>query len=400
MTPTTSYDAVVIGTGIAGLATALALTREGVRTALLGPKRPLAEATADAYDPRVYAISPASRDFLARLGVWGAMPAQRVSPVSGMEVYGDRGSVLRLDALQAGRAELAYIVESTEVERALRAALQVFGVPWIEANFAGLMRRVDSTDLELITNTNQRMAARLVVGADGANSPLRSAAGIDVRRREYAATGLVIHLDAELPHGGTAFQWFTPLGILALLPMPATSSGPQVSMVWSLQRALATELLALPRDALHPRLISMLQEATQGRLGNLTPRSQLHGFRLSLQTARTMAADGIALVGDAAHVVHPLAGQGLNLGLGDAAALAAAVGKRETWRQPGDARVLRRYQRARAEPVVAMQFATDGLYQLFNVALPPVAWLRNTGMALVDRLPFAKRFLIERASSF
>lgn len=400
MTPTTSYDAVVVGTGIAGLATALALTRRGVRTALLGRKRALPEAPTDAYDARVYALSPASRSFLTTLGAWGAMPANRITPVAAMEVYGDRGSVVHLDAMQAGQPDLASIVESTETERALRAALQVFGVPWIEADFAGLMRRVDSHDLELLANNGQRLAARLVVGADGANSPVREAAGIDIRRREYAATGLVIHLDAAQPHHGVALQWFTPHGVLALLPMPNTRAGSQMSMVWSMQRSLATELRALPADEQRQRLVTLLQEATQGRLGALTPRSPLHGFTLALQHARVMATNGVALVGDAAHVVHPLAGQGLNLGLGDAAALAEVVGARETWRLPGDARVLRRYQRQRAEPVTAMQLATDGLYQLFSVSTPPLAWLRNSGMSVVERLPFAKRFLIERASHF
>lgn len=400
MTPTTSYDAVVIGTGIVGLATALSLTRRGVRTALLGQKRPLAEADPHHFDVRVYAMSPASVDFLTGLGVWGAIPHQRLAPVTRMEVFGDQGSAVHLDALQAGRRELAHIAESTEIERALRAALQVFGVPWIDAKFTGLTHRVDSHDVELLTHTNQRLAARLVVGADGASSPLRTAAGIDVRRREYAATALVMHLNAGRHHDGTAMQWFTPRGILALLPMPDTPDGPQVSMVWSMQRALATELLAMPTEDMHARLASLLQETTQGRLGPLVPRSGLHGFPLVLQTARTVAANSIALVGDAAHVVHPLAGQGLNLGLGDAAALAEAVGSREAWRHPGDVRVLRRYQRGRAESVLAMQLATDALYQLFNVPLSPVAWLRNAGMSLIDRVPVVKRFLIERASSF
>src|SRR5690606_7201333 len=141
-------------------------------------------------------------------------------------------------------------------------------------------------------------------------------------------------------------------------------------------------------------------DATGDRLGTLTPRSALHGFPLSLQTAPRLAANGIALVGDAAHVVHPLAGQGLNLGLGDAHALAQAVGERESYRGAGDERVLRRYQRARVEAVLSMRLATDGLYHLFNVPATPAAWLRNAGMTLVNQLPFAKRLLIQRASDF
>nr|MBF0685302.1 FAD-dependent monooxygenase [Pseudomonas sp.] len=326
--------------------------------------------------------------------------APRITPVEAMEVMGDQGGAVTLTAWQASQPALAYIVEGTELERALRAALQVYGVPWTQSHFTGLMRRAGSHDQELQTDSGHRLACRLAVAADGAASPLRTAAGLESRKRDYDATGLVIHLNAQLSHQGAALQWFTPHGVLALLPMPDTHEGPQVSMVWSMPRALAAELHAAPEAERNARLQDMLATATQERLGRLTPRSTLHGFPLSLQTASRLAANGVALVGDAAHVVHPLAGQGLNLGLGDAHALAQAVGEREPYRGAGDERVLRRYQRARAEAVLSMRLATDGLYHLFNVPATPAAWLRNAGMTLVDRLPFAKRLLIQRASDF
>ncbi|GAA5232112.1 FAD-binding protein [Verticiella sediminum] len=392
-----SFDAVVVGTGVAGLASALALARRGVHVALLGPKPPLPTPAPDTYDPRVYAISPASRDFLLGLGAWSAIPEARIAPVTAMAVSGD-GATVHLDAGQASMADLAAVVEGQELERALRNALQVFGVAWTQARFAGLTRRAGSHGIELFTDERQILSTALVVAADGAASPVRQAAGLSAQRRDYDAIGLVVHLDAELPHRGVARQWFTPRGVLALLPMPDTQGArPQVSMVWSMRRSEADTLLALPAEEANARLGLLLAEATGQQLGALTPRSRLLGFPLALLTAPRVAAPGVALVGDAAHVVHPLAGQGLNLGLGDAHALAEAVGAREPFRGPGDERVLRRYQRARAEAVTAMRLATDGLYHLYDAPLGP---LRRAGMDLVERLPFAKRLLIRRASQF
>lgn len=401
MQPTpSSFDAAIVGTGIAGLASALALARRGLRVGLLGPRAALPAAAPDVYDPRVYAISPASRDFLAALGAWASLPAERLAPVVAMAVHGD-GATVHLDAAQAGMAELAVIVEGQELERALRNALQVFGVSWLQSRFSGLVRRADSADTELLTDEQQRVVARLVVAADGANSPVREAAGLAAERRDYDATGLVVHLDAERAHRGVAMQWFGAHGVLALLPLPDTHGArPQVSMVWSMPRRHADALLALAPEAAAAQLQSRLADVTGGRLGALAPRSRLVGFPLALLTAPRVVARGLALVGDAAHVVHPLAGQGLNLGLGDAHALAEAVGGREAFRGPGDARVLSRYQRARAEPVTAMRLATDGLYHLYDLPLGPLGWLRRAGMDVVERLPFAKRLLIRRASQF
>ena len=213
----------------------------------------------------------------------------------------------------------------------------------------------------------------------------------------YGATALVAHLNAERAHLGTALQWFSAQGVLALLPMPDTSEGPQVSMVWSLKSELAQVLLDLPEHARSQALSSRLAQATSGRLGQLSLRSPVHSFPLTLNQS-PMIGQGLALAGDAAHRVHPLAGQGLNLGLGDVQALVDVVAGREPFRSPGDPMVLRRYRRARAEPVLAMRFATDGMHRLFDIQSAPVAWLRNVGMNLVEKLPFIKRQLINSAS--
>ena len=236
-----------------------------------------------------------------------------------------------------------------------------------------------------------------MIAADGAQSSLRAAAGLAADVRPYGVTGLVAHFTCALPHQGVALQWFRADGVLALLPMPDTRDGPQVSMVWSIKEPLANELLAMAPEALAAELALRLAGATEGRLGALTLRSPLHGFALTLSQT-PMIGPRIALVGDAAHRLHPLAGQGLNLGLGDVQALAEIIGTREPFRSAGDPLVLRRYRRARAEPVLAMRLVTDGLQRLFDVQATPVAWLRNIGLDLVERLPFLKRQLIDGAS--
>ncbi|AVG41821.1 MULTISPECIES: UbiH/UbiF family hydroxylase [Achromobacter] len=387
-----SHQIVVCGAGIVGLSTALALARRGQRVAVLAPRASVPPADADRYHPRVYAISPASQRFLAELGVWDAMPASRLTPVTGMEIHGDADGQVNLSAWQAALPQLAWIVESGEIERVLIQAVRMFGIPWLEDRCTGYR------DGAIDTESGARIEAELFVGADGAASPLREAAGLKHESVSYHDTGLVVHLDAERPHQGTAFQWFRDDGVLALLPLPDTSAGPQVSMVWSMRAEPAQALLALPPEEQAARLETLLADAAEGRLGALKVRSKLHGFPLTLERAQ-MVAPGIALAGDAAHRLHPLAGQGLNLGLGDVEALARIVAGREAYRAAGDLRVLHRYQRARAEPVLAMRLATDGLHKLFASRATPLVWLRNAGMHWVERTPLIKRRLITGASA-
>lgn len=386
-----THQIVVCGAGIVGLSTALALARRGQRVAVLAPRASVPAAEADHYHPRVYAISPASQRFLAGLGVWDAMPAARLTPVQAMEIHGDADGEVHLNAWQAALPQLAWIVESGEIERVLIQAVRLFGIPWIEDRCAGYANG------EIQTENGARIRAELFVGADGAASPLREAAGLKHEAVPYKDTGLVVHLDAELLHQGTAVQWFRDDGVLALLPLPDTSDGAQVSMVWSMREEAAARLLALPQGEQAAALEGLLAHAAEGRLGKLTVRSKLHGFPLTLERAQ-MVAPGIALAGDAAHRLHPLAGQGLNLGLGDVEALVEAVAGREPYRQAGDLRVLHRYQRARAEPVLAMRLATDGLHKLFAARATPLAWLRNAGMRWVEHAPMIKRHLIAGAS--
>lgn len=381
----------VCGTGIAGLAATLGLTKAGFDVALIGPRNAPAPVAQDVYCPRVYAISAASQAFLAKLGVWSMMDARRLTPVETMEVYGDGGGKLNLHAWQAAQTALAWIVESSEIERVLQQAVQVFGVTWHAEKF----QRLESN--KVFTDTGRALQADLLVGADGAQSPVRAAAGIQHESKPYGDMGLVVHLDAELPHQNIALQWFTGDSILALLPLPDTADGHQVSMVWSMPEAMAKELMALPEGERNRVLETRLAAASGGRLGRLRVRSPLFGFPLFLEHSG-MVAPGVALVSDAAHRVHPLAGQGLNLGLADVAELLHVLSAKEAYRKVGDLRVLHRYRRARAEPIMAMRMATDGLHRLFAAQAAPVVWARNLGMQCVDHLPFIKRFLIGGAA--
>ncbi|WP_232606985.1 FAD-dependent monooxygenase, partial [Photobacterium phosphoreum] len=367
------------------------LSKAGFHASLLGPKVDIAPATDKAYHPRVYAISVASQQFLAQLGVWDLLDSQRITPGESMEIYGDADGKLSLHAWQTATTTLAWIIESGELERVLQQAVKVFGLVWHQEKFERL------ENLNVFTDTGRAISADLLVGADGAKSAVRTAAGISHQCDPYGDNRVVVHLNAELAHQNIALQWFTGDSVLALLPMPDTPDGHQVSMVWSMPEAIACQLQAMPEQLRAAELERRLAVTTGGRLGRLSVRSAIFSFPLTLERSG-MVAPGIALVGDAAHRVHPLAGQGLNLGLGDVKELLDVLTTKEAYRTVGDLRVLRRYRRARAEPILAMRIATHGLHRLFATRFAPAVWARNVGMQGVDRLPFIKRLLIDGAA--
>lgn len=383
---------VVCGSGTVGMATTLALLRAGQKDVLLlGPR------SSDQDNDRVYAISPTSQAFLAQIGAWSLMPVDRITRVDAMEIRGDTFGALHLRAWQAAQVDLTYIIFVADLDRALAQALEVHGVRWVNEHLVGFARGVGHTD------SAQTIHADLWVAADGSNSTLRHLSGLSYDEKPYDATALICQLQCERPHQGVALQWFTAEGILACLPLPNTTTQGaddithNVSMVWSMQRDDAHQLLAAPLADQTQRLQAQLMKASRGRLGQLTVQGTVRGFPLSIAHS-PMIGEGVALVGDAAHRVHPLAGQGLNLGLGDAQALAKAVSEREAFMTAGDQMVLRRYRRARAQAIWEMRFVTDSLYRLFGASGKQIAWLRNAGLSLLDRLPFAKRLLIEAAS--
>jgi ubiquinone biosynthesis UbiH/UbiF/VisC/COQ6 family hydroxylase len=383
-------DVVIAGAGLPGLALAPALARTGLRVTLVD-RAPIAAAVPadDAFDTRVYAISPGSAAFLARIGAWQALPVERLQAIESMRIEGDDGGLLQFAAYDLGERALAWIVD----ERALRAAL----VPAVHAAgvdvrggvaFDSLSWSADAATLRLADGNS--LSTRLLVGADGVRSWVRTAAGLLAEPKPYGQTAVVATFACERSHQGCARQWFRPDGgVLAWLPLP----GHAISIVWSAPDALAQELLALPAGTLAERVA----EAGGRSLGALSLSGAAAGYPLSSLRLPTSVAHRLALVGDAAHGLHPLAGQGVNLGFGDAEALAAVMAERGPVADAGAPVLLTRYARRRAEPVIAMQAVTDGLARLFRTTAPWLRALRNAGLSAVDRLPMLKRALAQPA---
>jgi len=382
------FDVVVVGAGLVGASFARALEGAGLRIAVIEPGAPALPS--EAWDSRIYAISPASAAFLGAVGVWPNVDSGRIQSVARMEIFGDAPDArLSFSAYETGVAELARIVESGRMQRALwdALAMQRDVTLFSPARCAAL--EVGARHAVLALEGGVRLAARLVVGADGASSWVRTQAGLAATARPYGERGVVANFACERPHHGTAFQWFRADGVLAYLPLP----GARMSMVWSTPDDHADALQALAPAALCDRVAA----AGRGTLGSLELVTPPAAFPLQLLTVERIVAPRVALVGDAAHVVHPLAGQGVNLGFGDAGALAATLRAREAHRDCGDLVLLRRYARSRAEAVLAMRQVTDGLQRLFAAPGRTMSRIRNAGLNLTDRIPVLKTLLVRQA---
>jgi ubiquinone biosynthesis UbiH/UbiF/VisC/COQ6 family hydroxylase len=394
-----SFDVVVAGRGAVGAAAALGLSQSGLKVGWIGPAaRP---APADGWDSRVFALSPATRDLLRGLRVWDAMSAERIAPVYDMRVYpgtAQDAPELHLDAYSGHVDALAWIVENRTLVRTLDDALRFAGVTSIDDSVVAF--RTDGpgphhgATLEL--GSGRSVTARLVVAADGADSTLRTLAGIEARVRDYGQHGVVANFDTTLPHGDTAFQWFgESIGILALLPLPSDSpERGRASMVWSAPDALAEELMALDPQALAERVA----QATHRTLGDMTVITPAQSFPLRLVKVPRLIAPRLLLAGDAAHAMHPLAGQGMNVGFGDVAAILEVLRGRESYRDLADVLLWRRYERARREAVSLMQDATDGLQRAFGPIPAPLVGLRDLGWRIVARSDWLRRRMIAQAA--
>jgi ubiquinone biosynthesis UbiH/UbiF/VisC/COQ6 family hydroxylase len=388
-------DVCIIGNGAIGKVAALGLAQIGLRVSLLGGTASPASGAADApWDVRVYAVNHVARALLSSVKVWEALHAERIAAVDAMDIRGDaaeHAGHLVFDSYGARVGELAWIVEDANLNQALDAALKfASNVQLVQGRATHL--RADAGSAQVTLENGDTLKAALLIGADGAHSWVRHQCDIGMDYRSYNQRAIVTNFACEKPHRGVAYQWFTAEeGIIALLPLP----GERVSLVWSAPEALAQRLLAEPLEQVAERL----GHYCAGVLGRLTPLQPeaVKAFPLALIRPHAITAPRVALMGDAAHVVHPLAGHGMNLGFGDVAALLKLLAERETQRDCGDARVLARYARARKEDILLMQLATDGLERLFSSDFAPLRVVRNLGLNLVDRLPVIKRQLISHA---
>jgi len=383
------FDVAVVGSGVVGLTAALGCAQQGMRVVLVGPAPRPWVATPDLpFDPRVYALAPSSVDLLDSVRAWPQIDRQREQAITRMEVFADAGGSICFSAFEAGVERLATIVEEGELLRIL----------WLACGFAPTLVHLGAT-FEAVTagaesamlrlSGGHTVSARLLLGADGRNSAVRAACGFNTTEKPHGQTALVGNFTCEQPHRGVAYQWFSAEGVLALLPLP----GDHVSLVWSAPEALAKDLLALSAEHFADRIGAR----TGMRLGRLGRLGGVHAFALSDLRIDRIVQPRVALLGDCAHVVHPLAGQGLNLGLQDVSKLLEVLAARETWRDPGDYVLLRRHERARAEPVGMMRSTVNSLARLFASSDPVLARLRNVGMSLVGSIAPLKSALVRRA---
>jgi ubiquinone biosynthesis UbiH/UbiF/VisC/COQ6 family hydroxylase len=380
------FDLIIVGGGLAGASLALALRDSRLRIALVESHIP---GKSIDWDARIYAISPASASFLDDIGAWKHLDQGRFAPIRGMQVCGDSGGQLDFSAFDVGVSELGWIMESSLMaaefwESAKRQSNLTLFAP---ARPAGLTFTPSAAQLEL--NDGTVLSAPLLVGADGRDSWVRQAAGLDAINTPYGEKGLVANLACEKPHRHIAYQWFRGDGVLAYLPLP----GNRISIVWSTPDENADALCQLPETLFCERVA----EAGRYQLGALSLLTKPVAFPLRLMRVPQVVAPRLALIGDAAHGIHPLSGHGINLGFQDARVLAELLASRQPWHDLGEERFLQRYQRARREETLLMQTTTDSLHRLFALPLPGARPLRNLGLNLTNRIPFIKNSLVRYA---
>jgi 2-octaprenyl-3-methyl-6-methoxy-1,4-benzoquinol hydroxylase/2-octaprenylphenol hydroxylase len=386
-----ALDIAVVGGGMVGAAAALALSRAGFSTALLEARPPSPWQPQDDVDLRVVGLAPSSIKLLDELDVWTSIRNARACPYAHMHVWdAENGAAIDFDAADEGRDQLGYIVENNLVQWTLWQALDAAGVqrlcPAVVQDFE---TRPDRVVLALADG--ESVAVRLLVAADGGGSPLRERAGIGTRGRDYTQRAVVAHVSTARPHAQTCWQRFLPTGPLALLPLQDGRS----SIVWSLPEDEARRVLALDDEA----FLNELGVASDFRLGRITATTPRAAFPLKLQLAERYQAERFVLLGDAAHVVHPLAGQGVNLGLRDVAELRDSLAAaRDAGRDFAASQVLRRYARRRRSADTLDAYGFDALARVYALQGAPWVAMRGLGVRVVDRLLPLKRRLAAHAA--
>jgi len=387
-------DIVVVGAGMVGAAAALGLANLGYQVTVVEARSAPAEFDPAFVDNRVSAVTRASEQLLNKLGVWDAICDMRISPYEQMHVWdSDDNGAIHFDAADLGEPSLGYIIENSVIQLALWQALQSHDKVLLMNPATVVEVCEDATDRRLLTLDDQRqIETQLLIAADGKHSRLRDLLGIETRGWLYDQHALVATVTTA-GHQYTAWQRFMPAGPLAFLPL-STDNDKACSIVWSTSPEMAQSLMALPEDD----FLQQLQQASQGYLGPISAVESRSVFPLELKHAQTYIKPGFALIGDAAHAIHPLAGQGVNLGFEDVVALLDILqSARQQSRHPGHLHSLRKYERARKGDNLLMLASMDGFKRLFSNRIKALSVLRSSGLNLVNQSGALKNFLVRYA---
>lgn len=394
-------DVAIVGAGIAGSALALALSGQGLSVTVIeaqpqdAGQLPTGLELED-FDPRVVALNPRSKVLLEQWGAWRGVADYRSCAYRHMTVWDADGTgAIDFDCSDVSAAVLGHIVENRALVQSLLARLQACADVRLLAPERLLACSRDAAGAMLLElESGAQLRAGLVVAADGALSRVRELLDFRTREWDYGHHAIVATVRVERPHEATAWQRFLPTGPLAFLPLPGTADAHYCSLVWSIDSARVEELMDLPE----PEFCRVLGRAFEQRLGAVLASSRRYALPLRQRHALDYVQPGVALVADAAHTIHPLAGQGINLGLQDVAALAEELLRAmQRGEAPGSLAVLKRYQRRRKSENLAMMLAMDGFKRLFEQSALPLRWLRNAGMRTVDRARPLKQRLMQQA---
>ena len=389
MTKQIEADIVVVGAGLVGLAAAIAFAKQGKNVVLVDAKKPDIKLK-KAWDERVYALTPATEAWLKALGIWADVDKSRVNDINAMQIW-EAEAALTLADSDANLPKLGVIIENQNLMHALWQQTKALGVKVVtDAQCTSLHNAPHDIQLDvcLASQGDITIAAKLFVAADGVNSWLRQQAGIAIKQKGFQQTAIVANFSTTKNHGNVARQWFAPHDTLALLPLV----GQYVSLVWSVSTENADKLLKLSNE----QLAQQVNEQSQGALGDLKLVGKTLSFELNQQTATKLIADRIVLVGDAAHQIHPMAGQGVNLGFRDVMKLAALT---TNCQDVGDYNLLRQYERARKADIATMNTLTTGLDYLFASENGLLKTAAKWGLRQVNRQTTLKKLLIQQAAA-
>ncbi len=389
-------DLLIVGAGMVGSALALALRHSGLHVLLLdgGPLTVRPFDASAAFEPRVSALSAASQRILERLGAWEGIAQRRATPYCHMQVWDGSGTgQIHFSAASVHAQVLGHIVENRVVQDGLLERLHDSDVGLLPNARLEQLRR-SGKDWLVTLHDGRQLRTPLVVAADGANSAVRRLAGCETREWDYLHHAIVTSVRCTAGHQATAWQRFTDDGPLAFLPLNRDGTQDWCSIVWSTTPEHAERLMALDEPAFN----KALQQAFEGRLGDVLHTDPRVCVPLRQRHAKRYVDEGLALIGDAAHTIHPLAGQGVNLGFLDAAVLAEVlIGACERGERLADVKVLGRYERRRMPHNLALMAAMEGFERLFQANPLPLRWLRNSGLKLVEQMPEAKAVFVRQA---